>query len=100
MKANIAGLLAYLLGFVSGLVFLLIEKNNKFVRFHAMQSIIVFCALFLLRYILLPVPFLGLVANGVLSVVGIALWVVLMVKAYQGEKFKLPWIGDIAEKSS
>lgn len=100
IKANIAGLLAYLLGFVSGLVFLLIEKNNKFVRFHAMQSIIVFCGLFLARYILLPIPFLGMVANGVLSVAGVALWVILMVKAYQGEKFKLPWVGDIAEKNS
>ena len=112
MQANVAALLSYVLGWVTGLVFFLIEKENKFVRFHAMQSIIVFGALFVLQivigifiglltaihlYFLIPIftflyPLVGLAA--------LVLWILLMVKAYQGEKFKLPIAGDIAEKSA
>ena len=100
IKPNIAALLAYLLGFITGLVFILIEKNNKFVRFHAMQSIVTFGGLFVLQWIIALVPILGAVVSGLVSLLAVGLWVVLMVKAYQGEKFKLPWIGEIAEKNS
>ncbi len=100
IKPNVAGLLAYLLGFVTGLVFLLIEKSNKFVRFHAMQSIVVFGVIFMVQWIVSFVPGVGVVVSGLLSILGVALWVVLMVKAYQGERYKLPWAGEIAEKNS
>jgi uncharacterized membrane protein len=100
IKPNIAALLAYLLGFISGLVFLLIEKKNKFVRFHAMQSIVTFGALFVAQWVLTLVPILGLLMSGLISIFGVGLWVVLMVKAYQGDKFMLPWVGEIAEKNS
>ncbi|HLD56636.1 MAG TPA: DUF4870 domain-containing protein [Candidatus Omnitrophota bacterium] len=100
IKPNIAALLAYLLGFISGLVFLLIEKKNKFVRFHAMQSIVVFGAIFVAQWVLTLIPVLGILASGLLSIFGVGLWIVLMVKAYQGDKFKLPWAGEIAEKNS
>jgi len=100
IKPNVAALLAYLLGFITGLVFLLIEKNNKFVRFHAMQSIIVFGAIFVLQWVVSLVPLFGILVSGLLSLLAVVLWVVLMVKAYQGEKYKLPWVGDIAEKNS
>ena len=90
LPENIAGLLCYVLGWVSGLVFILIEQENKFVRFHAMQSIIVFAVLTILIWI----PFL----NWVIWLIGLVLWIVLMVKAYQGTKYKLPWAGDLAEK--
>ena len=100
IKPNIAALLAYLLGFVTGLVFLLIEKNNKFVRFHAMQSIVVFGAIFVAQWVVTFVPGVGLLMSGLLSLAAVALWVVLMVKAFQGEMFKLPWVGDLAEKNS
>jgi uncharacterized membrane protein len=104
MQANIAGLLCYVLGWISGLVFFLIEKENKFVRFHAMQSMIVFGALFILQIVvgLLLGAFLGVLVpffNGLVALLSLVLWVVLMVKAYQGEKFKLPIAGDIAEKN-
>ena len=59
MQPNVAGLLCYLVGFVTGIVFLIIEKENKFVRFHAMQSIIVFGGLFVLQIILSFIPFIG-----------------------------------------
>ena len=100
IQPNIAALLTYLLGFVTGIVFLLIEKNNKFVRFHAMQAIIVFGVLFVLQWVVSIVPIFGVIVSALLSLLGVVLWVVLMVKAYQGEKFKLPWAGDLAEKNS
>ena len=100
IKPNIAALLAYVVGFITGLIFILIEKKNKFVRFHAMQSIVVFGGLFVLQWILPFIPVLGILASGLLSILAVVLWVVLMVKAYQGEMFKLPVVGDIAEKNS
>ncbi|MCK4331215.1 MAG: DUF4870 domain-containing protein [Dehalococcoidia bacterium] len=98
LEANVAGLLCYVLGWISGLVFLLIEKENKFVRFHAMQSIIVFGVLSVASIVLGWIPVLNLVIVPLISVLGLVLWIVLMVKAYQGEKYKLPWAGDLAEK--
>jgi len=79
-------------------VFILIEKENKFVRFHAMQSIIVFGVLSVASIILRWIPFLGLVIVPLIGLLGLILWIVLMVKAYQGEKYKLPWAGNLAEK--
>src|SRR3989338_3273616 len=99
IKPNVAALLAYLLGFVTGLIFLLIEKKNKFVRFHAMQSIIVFGSIFVAQWVISLIPYLGILISGLLSLLGVVLWIVLMVKAYQGETFKLPFAGDIAEKN-
>lgn len=97
IQANVAGLLSYLLGFISGIVFLVIEKENKFVRFHAMQSTIASGALFVLQMVLGYIPFL-VILSPLVGLLGIALWIILMIKAYQGETFKLPVIGDIAEK--
>ena len=106
MQANIAGLLCYAVGWVTGLVFFLIEKENKFVRFHALQSMIVFGALTVLQIAIAAFAgifgILGPVLHLISGLVGLAilvLWIVLMVKAYQGEKFKLPIAGDIAEKN-
>lgn len=100
MQPNIAGLLCYFLGFVTGLVFYLVEKKNKFIRFHAMQSIVVFGAIFVINIVLMAIPVLGFLANALLSLLSLVLWILLMVKAYQGEYFKLPIAGDIAEKNS
>jgi uncharacterized membrane protein len=94
LEANVAGLLCYLAGWITGLIFILIEKENKFVRFHAMQSIIVFGAYTIIMAILSWVPIL----NVILWLLGIALWIVLMVKAYQGSMYKLPVTGNLAEK--
>jgi uncharacterized membrane protein/ribosomal protein L40E len=100
LEPNVAGLLCYVLGWITGLVFILIEKENKFVRFHAMQSIVVFGAWNVLAIILWWIPFVGWILGTVLSLLGLVLWIILMVKAYQGERFKLPIAGDIAEKNS
>ena len=98
LEANVAGLLCYVLGWVSGLVFILIEKENKFVRFHAMQSIIVFGALTVANFILSWIPVIGGFLAWVIGLLGLVLWIVLMIKAYQGATYKLPWAGNLAEK--
>ena len=92
LEENIAGLLCYVAGWVTGLIFFLIEKDSKFVKFHAMQSIITFVAVVILAWI--PV------VNIIVGILALVLWILLMIKAYQGVKFKLPVIGDLAEKWS
>ena len=98
LAENIAGLLCYVLGWISGLVFLLLEQENKFVRFHAIQSIIVFAIIMILGLIHGSIPFVGTVLAWIVSMVGVVFWIVLMIKAYQGNKYKLPWAGNLAEK--
>ncbi|MFC2056709.1 DUF4870 domain-containing protein [Chloroflexota bacterium] len=100
LSENVAGLLCYVLGWISGVVFILIEPENKFVRFHAIQSIMVFGVLSVAGFILGWIPVIGGFFSGVISVLGFILWIVLMVKAVQGTKYKLPWAGDFAEKRS
>lgn len=100
MQANVAALLSYLAGFITGIIFYVIEKENKFVRFHAMQSIVTFGFLFVLGFVLGVIPVIGWALIPVLWIAQVILWVLLMVKAYQGENFKLPIAGDIAEKNS
>lgn len=99
MNQNVAGLLCYLAGWITGLVFFLIEKENKFVRFHAMQSIITFGALTVLFMVLGFIPFVGGIIMPFLGLAQLVLWILLMVKAYNGVYFKLPVIGDLAEKN-
>ena len=94
LDENVAGLLCYILGWITGFIFILVEQENKFVRFHAMQSIIVFAACSVAGAILGWIPFLG----WVIPVISVILWIVLMVKAYRGEKLKAPWAGNLAEK--
>jgi uncharacterized membrane protein len=104
LDANVAAALAYLLGFISGIVFLVIEKDSKFVRFHAMQSAVVFGAIFVVWIVLVNIPFIGLIVGFLLipivSIGSFILWLILMFKAYNWEKFKLPIAGDIAEQKS
>ncbi len=90
LQENIAGLLCYVLGWITGIIFLIIEKDNKTVRFHAWQSIFVFGALTILG--LIPV------INWVIGIIGLILWILLMYKAYKGVKYKIPWAGNMAEK--
>ena len=98
LEPNLAGLLCYVLGWISGLVFFIMEKENQFVRFHAMQSIVVFGALTVVSIILTFIPIVGWILNILLRILGFVLWIMLMIKAYQGQTWKLPWAGDFAEK--
>jgi len=89
---NVSGLLCYLAGWVTGLIFFLIEKENKFVRFHAMQAIILSVTFTVLMFI----PFVNIIA----WFAWIILWVVMMVTAFQGKKVRLPFAADIADKNA
>ena len=100
MQANLAALLSYVLGFITGIIFYVIEKENKFVRFHAMQSIIVFGFFFVVGFILAVIPVIGWVLIPIVGIAELILWILLMVKAYKGEMFKLPIAGDLAEKNA
>ncbi len=94
LDERVAALLCYVVGWVSGLVFLMLEKDNKFIRYHAMQSIITFGVLSIALAILGQVSFIAWIAWPLT----IALIVVLAFKAYQGEEYKLRWAGDLARR--
>lgn len=104
LEPNVAGLLCYLLGWITGVIFILLEKNNGFVRFHALQSIITFGAISVALIVFSAfswVPVLGTifwVFSILLYILAFILWIVLMVKAYQGERFKLPVAGELADR--
>ncbi len=87
-----AAALTYVLGWVTGIIFLIVEKD-PFVRFHAAQSVVTFGIL----TIIVVIPFLWFFVP-IAWIVGFVLWLVLIYKAYQGEEFKLPWIGNLAKK--
>lgn len=112
LEENVAAALSYVFGWVTGLIFVLIEKKNKFVRFHAWQSIIVFGGMTVLyiivlisSYTLIYMPILGILISLLMSlvslllgIVGLILWIVLIIKAAQHKKFKIPIAGKYAEK--
>jgi len=96
-SANVAASASYFLGFVTGIVFLLTERDNRFVRFHAMQSTLVFLGIVAIDVLLQLVPFIGaLVVIFIVLPASAVLWLVLMFKAYQGEEFSLPVVGRMA----
>ncbi|GGH29540.1 DUF4870 domain-containing protein [Paenibacillus segetis] len=98
LDPKVAGLLCYLVGFVTGIIFLIIEKENRFIKFHAMQSIIVFGSLVVVNIILGFIPVIGWIVGFILTPLTFILWIVLMLLALQGKTFKLPFAGDIAEQ--
>jgi uncharacterized membrane protein len=97
MAENVEGLLCYLVTWITGIVFLIIEKNSKLIKFHAMQSLITFASINVIQIILSFIPIIGWAINGILWILEVILWIVLMVKTYQGKKFMVPITGKIAE---
>lgn len=104
LQENVAGLLCYVLGWLTGIIFLLIDKR-PFVRFHAAQSIVVFGALFVIRIALaftiggtyyLGLGLMHLMLFFLFGLVTFILWLVLMVQAYQGKWFEIPIAAGIA----
>jgi uncharacterized membrane protein len=109
LAPNVAAALSYALGPLSGILFLVLEKRNRFVRFHAAQSVAVGIALIVLSValsivssILALVPVLGwivaLLAGLVFSLVVFVLWVALMLRAFQGHEWSLPVVGKYARQ--
>lgn len=95
---NIEGLLCYVLGWVTGIVFLVLEKSNRFVRFHAVQSLATFGAITVASMIFGVIPYFGWLISTLLWLISLLLWIILMFKALKGEWFKLPLAGDFAER--
>ena len=102
---NLVAALSYFLGFITGVVILLVEKDDKFIRFHAMQSTLIFGAIFVIDIILGAaigvVPILNLINslfNTLVFIVALIVWIVSMLKAFQGQMFKWPIVGNFAEK--
>lgn len=102
---NLVAALSYFLGFITGIVILLVEKDDKFIRFHAMQSTLVFGAIFvadiILGAVIGAVPILNLINslfNTLVFIVALIVWIVSMLKAFQGQMFKWPVVGNFAEK--
>lgn len=94
---NIVGLLAYFFWWATGIAFLQIEKENIFVRFHAMQSIAVFVPLTIAWILASFIPFIGAFLATVLTIIGVCLWLFLMFQAFIGARYKIPIAGDWAE---
>jgi uncharacterized membrane protein len=105
LAQNVAGALAYLLGPITGILLLVVERENRFVRFHAMQSTVLCVAWIIVSFglsFLATVPVVGWIVGLLLSLVmglaGFILWLVLMWKAFQGEEWELPIVGPFARK--
>jgi uncharacterized membrane protein len=110
LQPNVAGLLCYLAGFITGVLFLVIEpyKNDRFVRFHAFQSIFLSIAWIVVHFglgiflTMLPLALWAAVTalSSLVSLAFLLMILFLMYKAYVNEKFKLPVIGDLAERQA
>jgi len=109
LSENTAALLSYVLGWITGLIFFLIDRR-PYVRFHAAQSLVTFGGLHIIRMVLGGIfgfgwlyyggwanLGIGALLVGALGLLTFVLWIVCMVKAYQGVRFKVPIAGDVAE---
>ena len=96
LPENVVALLAYLFGWVSGLIIYLIERESAFVRFHALQSLIFFGALTLIISIFSRIPFVGWFIAAVGGIISFVFWIMGMIKAYSGELYRFPVAGNIA----
>jgi len=108
LSANVAGLLCYVAGWITGIVFIVLEKKSIFVKFHAWQSIMTFGVLTVIQIILSIIGaatfifspgwwFVHVLGIIVWVITGI-LWIILIIQAGTGKMWKVPWAGDWAEK--
>jgi uncharacterized membrane protein len=98
---NVAGALAYFT-FIPAIIFLVMEpySKNKFLRFHSFQCLFLCGACFVVGFVVGLIPVINIIAVPLLIVGELVIWLVLVLKAYQGQKFKLPFLGDIAEQQA
>ena len=99
LEENVAGLLCYVLGFISGIVMFAIERENKFVKFHALQSVTVFLGLWLIGLIMGFLPVIGILIPLLVPILMLFFWVFLMIKAFKGEKYMVPVAGAFVENT-
>jgi uncharacterized membrane protein len=106
-REKLLSFIAYFFGWASGLIIFLTEKKSEYVRFNAMQSIIFSGILTILKIFITVITFIPLMGRiigylllSIIYIGGAIIWIILLVKSFQGEYFKLPLIGDYAEKYS
>lgn len=100
MSANVAGLLCYVAVWITGIVFVVLEKKSTFVKFHAWQSIMTFGVLTVASLILSWIPIIGLILRILIGVLSFILWIILIIQAGTGKMWKVPLAGDWAEKQA
>ena len=100
LSANVAGLLCYVLTWVTGIIFVVLEKKSTFVKFHAWQSIMTFGVLTVAELILAWIPFVGWILSILIGILMFVLWIILMIQAETGKMWKVPLAGDWAEKQA
>jgi len=109
LPSNVAGALSYLLGPITGVIFLVLEKEDRFVRFHAAQAIVVGLALLVVSFVLSVVTsilsiipiigwLIGLMIGLSFGLVAFGLWIVLMLRAYQGREWEVPVASSYARR--
>jgi uncharacterized membrane protein len=96
LEENVAGCLCYLLWFVTGIVFLVVERESRFVKFHAKQSTITFLVLFVILLLIGWIPVIG----AMVWILSLVLWLLLMIKALQGKQYSLPIVGKVVEEKT
>lgn len=94
MKKEVAGALSYVLGPISG-IFFLVTSKDPFVRFHAMQSTVVFVFLFVLQWVL-GITIILFPLSALISLATFIIWLVLIYKAWQGEEWEVPVLGKVS----
>jgi uncharacterized membrane protein len=100
MSPNVAGLLCYVLGWITGIIFIVLEKKSTFVKFHAWQSIMTFGVLFVAYLILFWIPIIGWILGILIGILSFVLWIILLIQAGTGKMWKVPWAGNWAEKQA
>jgi len=98
MSENIAALIAYLFGWLSGLIIFIVEKESRFVRFHALQSLVFFGGMSLILGVLGRIPVVGWVLAIVGGILTFGFWIIGMTKAYRGELYRFPVVGDFVAR--
>ncbi len=96
-NSRLLSVLAYLGGAITGVVLLVVEKQDRFVRFHAMQSVVTFLGVLVIQLVLLGLPVVGVILHVPFLIAVVGLWVFLMVEAWRGESYKVPYVGGFAE---
>ena len=96
LDENVAALISIIFAPLTSILFFLIEKDSKFVKFHALQSGILAVGLIVLNIVLGFIPVLGMIILLILPLAVFVLYIFMMIKAYKGEWFELPVVGKIA----
>jgi len=101
LSDNAAGALAYVT-FIPAIIFLIVEPYNKnsYIKFHSWQSIFLAIASFAVNIVLTIIPIIGWILIPFVGLAFLVIWIIVLIKAWKGERYKLPFIGDLAEKQA